>query len=173
MQFINDTNYDTRSLSALTRMSLQAIDAERKRLHRILCIIFGAFGLALGIYLQMIGQKESMLPSIAYLYGILFLFIGILWYPFHNYISKWTLSQGIKRYHYEFDDEDFYAESQVTGSHYQYCDLYAICENEHWYALFLDNKHGMILDKSGFCIGDPNMFASFLTEKSGLTIIKV
>jgi hypothetical protein len=173
MQFVNDTNYDKKSLSAFNRLAGQTIDSKRHRFHRILCIVFGAVGLSSGCYLQLIAQKEGILPSVSYLYGILFLFVGIFWYPFQNYISKWKLSQGIKSFHFEFDLESFRCENQLTSSNYQYQSLSSISENEHWFALFSDNKQGMILAKSGFSIGDPNDFASFLEEKTKLTIRKV
>lgn len=173
MQFINDTNYNQNSLNALNRLAGQTVDREKKRLYRALCVILGFLGLAGGFYLQQIAQKEGILPSFAYLYGSILLFVGIFWYPFQNYTSKRMLTRGMQSCHFEFDNEGFTSENQATSSYYHYRNLYAISENDHFYALFLDSKHGIILSKSGFTAGGSNIFASFLEEKTGLTIRKV
>ena len=173
MEFTNVTHYNKKSLNALNRLAGQTIERGKKLFYRTLCTILGVLGLAVGFYLQSIAHTNGALTSFSFLYGIILLFVGIFWYPFQNYTSKRMLLQELKQYHFQFDETGFSCETQLANTHYLYHNLYAISENDHWFALFLDKKHGIIIDKSGFSSGDPSAFGSFIEEKTGLTIQKV
>lgn len=173
MEFINDTNYNKKSLNALNRLAGQTIDPGKKRIYRIVCVVIGALALADGFYLQAVKQMEGIVPSLVVVYGLLLLFLGLFWYQFQYYTSKRMMTRGMQTCHYHFEEDGFSSKTQLTDTSYYYHNLFAISENDNFYALFLDSKHGIIIDKSGFTKGDSHSFASFLEEKSGLTIKKV
>lgn len=173
MLFINNTVYNKRSLSALNRLANKTIDPAKKLGQRILCTVMGIAGLAYGYYLQTTTQDSNMMATVALMYGVIFLLIGIFWNAFQNYTSMRMLSKDIKDCHFEFDETNFSCEHALANTNYHYGKICAISQNDDFIALFLDNKHGIVIDKLGFTEGNTEDFITFVEDKTKLTMTTV
>ena len=68
------------------------------------------------------------------------------------------------------NDEAIFAKNLKSEEKYFYSGLTAIYTNGDTYYLLLDKNHAIILPKRSFTSGDPEGFAAFLTEKTGLAV---
>ena len=68
------------------------------------------------------------------------------------------------------NDEAIFAKNLKSEEKYFYSGLTAIYTNGDTYYLLLDKNHAIILPKRSFTSGDPESFAAFLTEKTGLAV---
>lgn len=66
------------------------------------------------------------------------------------------------------NDEALFAKTLKTEEKYFYSGLTALYSNGDTYYLLLDKNHALILPKRSFTEGDPEAFAGFLGEKTGL-----
>ncbi len=173
MHFINNTTYNKQSLNALNQLANKTVDPMKKIGQRLLCIVVGAASLYYGYHLQNTTEESSLFATAALLYGTLFLLIGVFWVRFQNYTSMRMLTKGVKDCRYDFSDAGFASEHAIAQSNFQYRNIYAISQNELYIALFLDNKHGIIIDKNGFLEGTSDDFIEFLEEKTELTTTSV
>lgn len=167
-EFVNETAYDTRALSALNRMAEATVRKEKSQRTRMLCFILGVFGLVAGFFCY---KNSSLIGSLLVLYGFLLLFVGISWKSFQLRSSRRQLQRGAQNVVYEFDDEEIVC-NLASGliQRYTYDQIEAVVSDADWYAVFFDMDHGIVLDKSGFTTGDAISFKAFIGRHTMLPI---
>ena len=166
--FVNHTSYDTRALSALNLMAEATVRKEKSRKTRMLCLILGAFGLVAGFFCY---RSNSLIGSLLVLYGAILLYVCVTWKRFQLRSSKQQLQRGAQSVVYEFDEEEIVCNlSSGIIQRYTYDQIEAIASNDEWYAVFFDADHGIVLDKTGFTVGDAMSFKAFIGRHTMLPI---
>ncbi len=167
-EFVNETAYDTRALSALNLMAEATVRKEKSQKTRMICFILGVFGLVAGYFCY---QNNTMIGSLLVLYGVLLLFVGITWQKFQLRSSRRQLQRGAQNVVYELDDEEIVCRlSSGIIQRYTYDQIEAIASNDEWYAIFFDMDHGIVMDKTGFTEGDAISFKAFIGQHTMLPI---
>lgn len=94
----------------------------------------------------------------------------ILWRIFHPIfkVSKEYQSDKIqneKEYTFKFYEQKFTVEDYNTISTSKYSNLYKIFETEHFFYLYIDRTHSLILEKEKFTSGNSDEFSNFIKKK--------
>lgn len=166
--FVNQTSYDTRTLSALNRMAEATVRKEKSRRTRLLCFILGVFCIVAGYFWR--GQ-QSLISNLLLLYGVLLLLVGISWTKFQLRSSKRQLQRGAQEVICQFGQEEIVCHlSSGIINRYTYGQIEAIASDAEWYVIFFDADHGFILDKNGFTEGDAASFKAFIGQHTMLPI---
>lgn len=173
MDYINKTVYDQNALGALNRLAVKTVQKQKTFLSRAFCFVFGILGLGIGATLLFGPQQDRSLGTLGILYGVMFLGIGTFWTRFQTWTSRRMLTLGVKNCTFSFDDFSVTVENEMETNRYLYRNLYAAVEDENWYVLFLDKKHGIVLDKSGFTMGEAAAFRAYLEEKIGQPVEQI
>lgn len=111
-------------------------------------------------------------------YGIAIIFCAcltsfLLWRYFHpiEEVKKDYNSDKITReksFTFSFYHKYFKVYSKGVYSIVYYKNLYKIFETDTFFYLYLDSRHSLILDKSGFTKGTPTEFKDFIKKKCPL-----
>lgn len=165
--FVNKTTYDRAALIALNRMAERSVRKEKSYRTRLLCYTLGGIGLVGGAFCY---PKQALVGSLLLLYGVLLLLVGVNWNTFQLRSSQRQLQHGIQTCTYEFDETEFLCNTGAGVIRYPYDSVFAVISDEHWYAIFFDTAHGVILKKDGFTTGDPLSFRAFIGQHTQLPI---
>ena len=165
--FVNRTAYDQRALVALNRLAEASVRKEKSRRTRALCYVCGVAGLVAGAFVY---RYQAIVGQLLLLYGVLLLLVAISWRSFQLRSSRRQLQRGVTDCRYEFDEDEMLCHTAAGTERYPYDRIYAVVADSEWYAIFLDESHGVILDKQGFSTGDPLSFKSFIGMHTKLPI---
>lgn len=168
MELINKTTYDKPTLSALNRLTCQTIQKTKTRITRAVCLVLGIVGIVGGILLNQ-GDYNPTVSALVMLYGVILLAASLFWSHFQTWTSSRMMAQGMKHCTFTFQDDALVADNDTATSRYAYHRFTAMAEDDHWFVLYLDPKHGIILSKTGFTSGDAAQARQLLETQTGLT----
>lgn len=169
MELINQTTYDKPTLTALNRLTCQTIQKTKTQATRGICLILGIAGIAVGILL---GRKPDFSPTVAslvMLYGLILFAASLFWSRFQTWTSGRMMSEGMKHCTFTFQEDALVADNEAASSRYAYHHFTALAEDDQWFVLYLDPKHGIILNKNGFTAGTAKQAHELLEKSTGLT----
>lgn len=84
--------------------------------------------------------------------------------------SQKSFTKNLGTIHLAVNDEAIFAKTLKADEKYYYSGLTAFYSNGDTYYLLLDKNHALILPMRCFTEGDPESFADFLSEKTGLNV---
>jgi len=70
-----------------------------------------------------------------------------------------------KEYTFTFFEDKIHIEDDVEEQYVLYKQLYRVHETNDYFYIYIDKTHSLMLAKSGFEIGNPEDFASFMKKK--------
>jgi len=173
MELINTTNYDQKALSAMNRLASATVQKKKTMTTRSFCIGLGILGLAAGIFVYLRLPEKKTIGNLCLLYGILLMAVGLNWNRFQAWTSGKMMSPGIAKCTYSFEEDAVTVTNDAGESRYAYSRFDAAAEDDDWFMLFMDSKHGMIIDKSGFTAGSDEDLRTLIQETMKLPLDRV
>lgn len=149
------------------------------KIFKIIAILFGGFLFLFGIFRlisyiwMLITKNYTHTPPVGV--AILIIIIGVAILIKYDYkisgIILWKISaKKIPVIKFFFYEEEFIQHTTISEHKYKYAIIKNIYESKSAYFIFIDDLNGFIINKYG--ITDPQQFTTFITEKTGLEIIK-
>lgn len=173
MELINKTDYNQRALSAMNRLACATVLKKKSMTTRSFCYVLGIVGLATGIFVYLRIPDKQTIGTICLLYGIILMAVGFKWNRFQAWTSGKMLSPNTVQYTYSFDEDALTVISDAGTSRFAYSRFESAAEDDEWFMLFLDNKHGVIVDKNGFSAGSAEELRTLIQQTMKLPIDRV
>lgn len=163
------TTYDRETMLALQRVAGKTTRKWPTRLHRGIEFLFAAVLLGEGTILLWL-RGPVYLIVLALLLGCLTLYMGVFYYRIGARQSQKLMVEGAAVQEITLTGEELVSHSAVEESHISYGVVRTLYYYGHYYFLFLDKKHSVILDERGIREGDPAGLAAFLEQKCGTAL---
>ena len=171
MKFSNQSIFSLPALEAMLWFSSHTIQPKRKKIRQWLGAALGIFCLIMAFYLRQNPASNEMLTALFPALGGVFLVMTFAYPVFLNYLAKQQMRGQNYVYHFEFQEDVFTAGLHEKATAYPYSSLYALREDDNYFALFLGPRQAYMVDKVGFQNGsNAEAFGPFLEAKTGMTI---
>lgn len=88
-------------------------------------------------------------------------------------ISQKSFTKNLGTLFYTINDEGIFVKTLKTEEKYYYSGVTSVFTDGEIYYILLDKDHAMLLPKRSFTAGDPDCFALYLAERTGLEITNI
>lgn len=171
MEFSNQSIFSLSSLEAMLWFSDHTIQPKIKRIRRGIALVFGIFCLIMTFYYRQLPGNNEMLAALFPAVGGVLLIMTFAYPVFLNYLAKQQMKNQHYAYHFQFNEDAFTAGFNEKATAYEYSSLYALREDDDYFALFLSPRQAFMVDKLGFQDRvQADAFGPFLEAKTGMTI---
>ena len=171
MEFSNHSIFSLPALDAMLWFSNVTIDQKKKVLQRGLSAVAGCLCLGVGFYLRRVTGSDHLFSGLLAAFGGVLLIMTFAYPLLMTAVTRQQMRGQNYAYHFQFKNDAFTAGLNEHTTPYAYSSLYALRENDDYFALFLGPRQAFMVDKLGFQNrSDTDAFGPFLEEKTGLTI---
>ena len=171
MEFSNHSIFSLPALEAMLWFSTVTIDQKKKLFQRRLSAVAGCLCLGVGFYLRQVVGSDQLFCGLLAAFGGVLLFMTLAYPLLVKVMAKHQMRGQHYAYHFQFKDDTFTAGLDEHTTPYAYSSLYALRENDDYFALFLEPRQAFMVDKLGFQnSAAADTFGPFLEAKTGLTI---
>ncbi|MCI8655739.1 MAG: YcxB family protein [Clostridia bacterium] len=130
--------------------------------------IYTIIVLILLVYCFIIAIKhKSILLSIVFFITICIFSVYRIFHPLYSY-KKQTKSKTIAKEHeiiLYFYEKNFKVREKARCSRVRYWQLHKVYETDKFFYLYLTKKSAILVDKTGFTLGNSNQFSNFIKNK--------
>lgn len=169
------TEYDRKALLVMNQVANRTFRRRRYLLRRTFLLAVGVVSLVSGALLLMIFEKlgagEKVLAVVAPVAGCFAIGEGLFLNRLGARASRKQMLAGSSRWDLRFTEEGFTGgNADGVRSTYPYSKIQAVYETAAYFLLQIDQRHCVILDKSGFTQGGPAAFRMFIGSKTGKAV---
>ncbi len=173
MEFIFETTYDKKALTAMARAVRKTARRKRnKRSH-----ILGWLVIALGILLILpIGEREFGLDGRTVITGlaVIVMTVTLLFEDWINgYVAGKRMLPGMSKSVCTFTEEEYVSQTEAGTTTFPYQNVDYIAENQDYFFFVFGNNHAQVYDKKHMTGGTPESFKTFITEKTGKIVQRI
>lgn len=188
MEFINDTNYDQKAFTVMSKVLRKTV---RKVWSLVVYIVNGTFALALllgvpGVLFTLVffnDDGESMLitwlvmvPVAVFIvvFLILVIALSIIYQDVLGGIfAKARMLPGTERATAVFTSDTYTITTAALKTEYQYNNISLIAETKDYYVFVLGRDYTQIFSKIGFTKGAAEDFRRFIEEKTNKKMVSI
>lgn len=169
MEFQLTTECDKETMLAFARTAGKTTRKWPMRIRRCIDFLFAMFLLIEAALLIWLGS-DSPIIIVAIPMGLFFLFLGIFYYPLTAFQMRRLAMKGSSRKNILLTEEGIFSRTEIEEGKMVYSAFDQLFHYCHYYVLFVDKKHGVILDEKGIQQGNPTELSAFLERKCGKQI---
>ena len=173
MEFIFDTEYDQKGLTAMARALRKTVRKKKSRRSHIYSILI----ICAGIMLSLPGENEIFEITSSFVFTWIAIIIMVLVLIFEDrlngYIAKKRMLPGMNKTLVTFGEESYISETAVGKSEFYYANIDTVAETEEYIILIFSKMHAQIYNKNGITKGTTEEFKQFITQKTGKEIQRI
>jgi len=172
MEFVFDTTYSKAALAVMARALRKTVRRKRSRRTHIFGWIVVAFALLISLPLG--GEFTLDAPTAVTWAAVLVMVLALLFEDkLNGYFAGRRMLAGADRAVCTFTEEGYCSVATIGRTEWHYENIRAIAECRGYFVFIFDQSHAQIYDQSSIRGGTAEEFAAFITEKTGLAIVKV
>ena len=173
MEFIFETDYDAKGISAMAEVLRKTVRKKRnKRTH-----IMGWLVILMAILLVIPAKgEEFVLESsdiVTWVVVIIMILVLIFEDKINAYIARKRMLKGTEKSTTTFKDESYTSKTQIGKSEFHYDNIKEIVETDNYFVFIFDQSHAQIYDKKGIKSGTIEEFRKFISEKTKKEVKKI
>lgn len=173
MEFTFETNYNQKSLTAMSRVLRKTIRRKRsKRSH-----IFGWIIVVLSLLLTIASWKEGMVFSsntIITLIAILLILVVLIWEDAINgYVARKRMLPGTEKGTTVFNSEGYRSTSEMGKTEWHYDKINIVAETKDYFVFVFNFSHAQVFDKNSITGGTVEEFKKFIAEMTGKEVQEI
>ncbi len=176
MQFVFETTYDQKALTAMARCVRKTTRKKRSRRSHVL----GWIVAVLGALLPFISAEDGLVidfGAIVTWTAVAVILIALIFEDRLNaYVARRRMIKGSEKANALFDaeiEDVFVSETAVGKTEFPYTAVLAVAETRHYFAFMLSADHAQVYDKSTLAGGTVDAFREFIGERTGRPVIPV
>ena len=167
MEFIFETNYDQKGITAMAKALRKTIRKKRsKRSH-----IFGIIIIICAILLSLPDKNEVFVITMNLVVtwiAVAVMAITLLFEDkINGYIARKRMLTGMEKSIVTFKEESYLSETAVGKTEFYYNNIHTLAESDKYFVFIFNQNHAQIYDKNGLKEGSLEEFRKFITEKTG------
>ncbi len=170
MEFIFETAYDPKSVTAMAKALRKTARKKRSRRSHILGIIVIILAIALTLP---IGGREFVLDFttvITWLAAAVLLFTLIFEDKINGYIARKRMLPGLQKATVTFREDGYHSETELGSSDFKYSTIDLLAETEDHFVFVFGRNHAQIYSKKSMTGGTVEEFREFITNATGKEI---
>jgi len=173
MEFIFETNYDQKGITAMAKALRKTIRKKRsKRSH-----IFGAIIILCAILLSLPEKGEAFVITVnlvvTWIAVVVMVFTLLFEDRINGYIARRRMLPGMDKSIVTFKEESYLSETAVGKTEFYYNNIHTLVESDDYFVFIFNQSHAQIYDKKGLKEGSLEGFRNFITEKTGKEIQRI
>ncbi len=158
MEFVIETEYTTKAMTAMARALRKTVRKKRSRrsfLMGFLVVLLGCIFL--------VGNLQWNMRSILTFLAVVAVVIGLLFQDqLNGYIAKKQMLPEMERAIAAFHEEGYHSETAFGSSDFSYDKIQLIAENRDFFVFIFSSSHAQVYAKQGMRKGTPTEFKDFL-----------
>ncbi len=167
MEFIFETTYNQKALTAMAKGIRKTARKKRtKRSH-----IFGFIVIALALLLALADIKDGIEFTanriITLLAALIILIVLLFEDKINGYVARKRMLPGTEKSKVAFTEEDFYSETEVGKSEWNYDRILMLAETKDYFIFVFSSSHAQVYDKNNLSGGTVDEFRKFICERTG------
>ena len=167
MEFIFETNYDQKGITAMAKALRKTIRKKRsKRSH-----IFGIIIIICAILLSLPDKNEEFVITMNLVVtwiAVVVMAVTLLFEDkINGYIARKRMLTGMEKSIVTFKEESYLSETAVGKTEFYYNNIHTLAESDKYFVFIFNQNHAQIYDKNGLKEGSLEEFKKFITEKTG------
>ena len=171
MEFVFETDYDQRALTAMAR----ALRKTLRRRRSLIAHFFGLLIVALAVILTIpaFNNEEFVLTVnifVTWLAAIVILVVVFGEDSINGYIARRRMIMGMESARTVFTDEGYRSETEVGTTEWKYERIDMIADTRGYFVFLFDKSHAQVYDQSRLTGGTPAEFRRFIIEKTGKSV---
>lgn len=170
MEFVFDTRYDSRAMTALARALRKTLRKKQSRRAHIFGWIAFCSGLLLALFSALDGAFFTFRSLVTWL-AVLLIFAALVGEDALNgRIALGRIPPGLTASRTLFEQESYHSTTEVGSSDFPYSNIAALAETKDYFVFLMGKNHGQVFDKASLSGGTPEEFRRFIEDKTGLTV---
>lgn len=173
MEFIFETVYDQKAVSAMAKALRKTLRKKRSRRSHI----FGWIVVILALLLTLpIGDRELVINSRTIITWIATAAIIIVFFfedKLNAYIARKRMLAGSDQAKTVFGEENYCSESKVGKTEWPYANIREVAEVDDYFVFIFDQSHAQVYYKGALVGGTVEEFREFIAQKIGKAVQKV
>lgn len=174
MEFVFETDYDQRALTAMARALRKTLRRKSSLLSHILGLVIVAMAVILTI--PAFSGEEFVLTVnifVTWLAALVIIVVVFCEDSINGYIAKKRMVMGLESSRTVFTDEGYYSETEVGTTGWKYERIDMIADTRGYFVFLFDKSHAQVYDQSRLTGGTPAEFRRFIIEKTGKSVQNV
>lgn len=170
MDFVFETNYDQKGISAMAEVLRKTVRKKRSKRTHILGWLIILFAILISIPAK---GEEFVIETRMILTWIVVLIMAITLIfedKINGYIAKKRMVTGVDKAKTIFKEEKYISETQMGKTEFYYENIKEIAETEEYFVFIFDLSHAQIYDKKSISGGSIEEFRKFIVEKTSKSI---
>lgn len=169
MEFIFETTYDQKALTAMAKGLRKSVRRKRSRRSHIL----GWLVIALAVFLVVRSRALNFRAVITLLAAAIVLLALLFEDHLNGFFAKKRMLPGTGKAISHFTNDFYSSETEIgkTEFHYEY--ITALAESEDYFIFLFGNNHAQVYDKRTLSGGSIDAFRSFIQEKTQKTVFRI
>lgn len=170
MEFIFETNYDQKGISAMAEALRKTVRKKRSKRTHILGWLIILFAILISIPAK---GEEFVLEARMIITWIVVLIMAITLIfedKINGYIAKKRMVTGLDKAKTIFKEKKYISETKIGKTEFYYDNIKEIAETEEYIVFAFDQSHAQIYDKKSISGGTIEEFRKFIVEKTGKSI---
>ena len=173
MEFRFETTYDQKGFTAMARALRKTV---RKRSSRR-SHVFGWCVIALAVLLvaveRLLDEPWTLRDTLNCGVGAVLIAVLLTEDQVNAFAARKKMLPGTSAAKSVFTEESYTSTTEVAVSEFHYEAVQQVCETADYFVLLFSRQHGQIYDKSTLSGGTAEDFRTFITEKTGKSIISI
>ena len=170
MEFVFDTRYDSRAMTALARALRKTLRKKQSRRAHVFGWIAFCSGLLLALFSALDGAFFTFRSLVTWL-AVLLIFAALVGEDALNgRIALGRIPPGLTASRTLFEQEGYHSTTEVGSSDFPYSNIAALAETKDYFVFLMGKNHGQVFDKASLSGGTPEEFRRFIEDKTGLTV---
>ena len=173
MEFIFETNYDQKGISAMAEALRKTVRKKRSKRTHILGWLIILFAILISIPAK---GEEFILEARMIITWIVVLIMAITLIfedKINGYIAKKRMVTGLDKATTTFKEENYIIETKIGKSEFYYKNIKEIAETDDYFVFIFDQSHAQIYDKKSISGGTVDKFREFITRKTEKEVQKI
>lgn len=166
MEFIFETNYDQKGISAMAEALRKTVRKKRSKRTHILGWLIILFAILISIPVK---GEEFVLETRMIITWIVVLIMAITLIfedKINGYIAKKRMLTGMDKAKTTFKEENYIIETNIGKTEFYYENIKEIAETDDYFVFVFDQSHAQIYAKKGIASGNVDDFRKFIIEKT-------
>lgn len=166
MEFIFETNYDQKGITAMAKALRKTIRKKRsKRSH-----IFGAIIILCAILLSLPEKGEAFVITVnlvvTWIAVVVMVFTLLFEDRINGYIARRRMLPGMDKSIVTFKEDSYLSETEVGKTEFYYNNINTLVETDEYFVFIFNQNHAQIYDKKGIKAGTIQEFRAFISQKT-------
>lgn len=173
MEFIFETNYDTKAISTMAKAMRKTIRKKKNKRTRLIGWL--VILLAISISIPSKGEDFTIEAShvITWIAVIIMALVLMFEDKMNGYIAQKRMLEGTEKATTIFKEDSYISETQIGKTEFNYENIKEIAETDDYFVFIFDYIHAQIYDKKSISSEMIDAFREFIAKKTEKEVQKI